>query len=116
MGLDSDYKQPSSYITHKELWEILVPTISNTGKPLHTRFHKVWDQKVRKITGGLTVHPVAKGQWENDNSLYAERVIPVRIAAFRDEIDQIIKMTLTYYNQLAIMAYKISDEVVIYRG
>ena len=38
------------------LWEILVPTIhSSNGKPIRTRFHKVWDKKVREISGGLTI-------------------------------------------------------------
>jgi hypothetical protein len=49
----------------KELWEVLVPTETGDGrggkKPIHTRYHKVWDAKVRAITGGLTVLTPAKG-------------------------------------------------------
>lgn len=98
----------------KALWEILVPTISNEGKPFRTRYHRVWDAKVRRISHGLTIMPVAKGQWVSpDNALYMERMIPVRIIASKEEIDQIIDMTIKYYDQIAVLAYKISDEVIL---
>lgn len=97
----------------KGLYEIFVPTQSNEGKPFRTRFHKVWDAKVREITGGLTILPVAKGQWLSpSNTLYIERMIPVRIVCNREEIEKIMEMSLKYYNQEAILAYKISDEVI----
>lgn len=63
----------------RELWEILVPTVRNDGKPYRLRYHKVWDDKVRAISGGLTVMPVAKGQWVYKEELFTERMIPVRI-------------------------------------
>jgi hypothetical protein len=98
----------------KALWEILVPTISNEGKPFRTRYHRVWDAKVRDITGGLTIiHPV-KGQWVASNGeLFKERMIPVRIACTRDEIEAIADFTAQYYGQIAVMFAKISDEVII---
>ena len=79
-----------------------------------TRYHRVWDAKVREITGGLTILTPAKGQWvAPDGVLYAERMIPVRIVATREQIDKIIDFTITYYDQLAVLCYKISDEVII---
>lgn len=97
------------------LWEILVPTVRRVGgKPYTTRFHRVWDAKVREITGGLTILTPAKGQWvAPDGELHAERMIPVRIVATRDQIDQIISHTMTYYDQLAVLCYKLSEEVII---
>lgn len=100
----------------KGLWEILVPTVSNEGKPYRTRYHRVWDSKVRAISGGLTIMPVAKGQWVYNDKLYAERMIPVRIIATRDEMLQIAAMTAKYYSQIKVLAYKISDEVVLFGG
>ncbi len=97
----------------KGLWEILVPTVSNEGKPFRTRYHKVWDSKVRDISGGLTILPVAKGQWHHEGLLYAERMIPVRIMATKEEIEIIVSMTIKYYNQKAILAYKISEELIL---
>lgn len=97
-----------------QLWEILVPTVRNDGRPFRTRYHRVWDAKVREITGGLTIMPVAKGQWlSRDGELFSERMIPVRIACTREQIEQIIDMSLVYYGQLAVMAHKVSDEVII---
>lgn len=98
-----------------ELWEILVPTVRRVdGKPYRTRFHRVWDAKVRALTGGLTIlHPTI-GQWISPSGgLFRERMIPVRIACSRAQIEEIIDFTLVYYDQLAVMAHKVSDEVII---
>lgn len=104
-----------------ELWEILVPTeyrleVQKDGTPKYyrKRFHQVWDKKVRDITGGLTILAPSKGQWVSpQGDLFVERMIPVRIACTRDQIDTIIDMTIKYYDQLAVMAIKISEEVII---
>lgn len=97
----------------KELWEILVPTVRNDGKPFRLRYHKVWDAKVRAISGGLTIMPVAKGHWVHKGDLFVERMIPVRVYATKDEMNKIVDMTMAYYNQIAVMAYRISDEVIL---
>ena len=98
----------------KSLWEILVPTVSNNGKPFHTRFHRVWDSKVRTIADGLTILTPAKGQWFSPmGDLYVERVIPVRILCTRKEIEEIVDITMEYYDQLAVLAYKISSEYIL---
>jgi hypothetical protein len=44
---------------------------------------------------------------------FIERMIPVRVIATRKEIEEIIDMTMIYYDQLAILAYKISNEVIL---
>jgi hypothetical protein len=97
------------------LWEILVPTVRRVGgKPYTTRFHRVWDAKVRVISGGLTVLTPAKGQWvAPTGELHSERMIPVRIVASREQIDRIIDLTIEYYDQLAVLCYKLSDEVIL---
>ena len=98
-----------------ELWEILVPTMRRDGgRPFTTRYHRVWDTKVRKISGGLTVmHPTKNGQWIHEEQLHMDRCIPVRIMCNREQIKEIIEITLEYYDQLAVMAYKISDDVIL---
>lgn len=98
----------------RNLYEILVPTVHRlTNKPITTRYHKVWDKKVYEITGGMTIMPPSKGRWiSNQGDLYEERVIPVRIACTRSQMDAIMAMTMVYYDQLAVMAYKISEEVL----
>ena len=100
----------------KSMWEILVPTVvpnTNSEKFFKTRYHRVWDNKVRLITGGLTIMPPAKGQWVSPHgTIFEERMIPVRIVASRHEIEKVIDMTLEYYSQEAVLCYKISDEVI----
>jgi len=98
----------------KLLWEILVPTVRKDGKPYRTRYHRVWDEKVREISHGLTVLTPSKGQWiAPSGELIAERVIPVRFMASRNQAGQIVDFTLQYYDQEAVMCYLISSEVII---
>jgi hypothetical protein len=105
----------------KGLWEILLPTVYRTktqkdGSPKYytTKFHKVWDKKIRSISGGLTVTSAVKGQWISpEGELFVERMLPVRIIASKSEMDAIVDYSLKYYDQLAILAYKISDQVIL---
>jgi hypothetical protein len=102
-------------VSTQHLWEILVPTIRRVGgKPYTTRFHRVWDKKIRAISNGLTILAPAKGQWISpDGELFTERTIPVRFIATRDQADQVIDITLVYYDQLAVLCYCISSEVIL---
>ncbi len=98
----------------KILWEIMVPTQFNDGRPIKTRHHRVWDEKVRAISGGLTIYKPAVGQWiSQEKELFKERMIPVRIACSEVEINKIIDITMKHYDQLAVMAYVISEKVII---
>lgn len=95
-----------------QLWEILVPTVSRTtGRPYRTRYHRVWDAKVRAIANGLTIFTPARGQWvAADGTLFNERMIPVRIACTAAQMRMIASLTLRYYDQLAVAYYRVSDD------
>ena len=94
------------------LWEILVPCAWNSGRPIHTRHHKMWDERVRKITKGLTIFSVGKGQWITPEGVeFLERVIPVRIMCTVDEIRQIANITIAHYEQEAVFFYVVSEIV-----
>ena len=113
------------------MWEIFVPTEKQVKSPepivcrggdYHIAIeawekantYRVWEAKVRETTGGLSIFPPIKGQWvSQDGELFAERMIPVRIVATREEIEKIIEFTLEYYDQLAVLCYRVSDEVII---
>lgn len=101
-------------IEPKCLWVILVPTINKNGNPIRTKFHKIWDSKVREISGGLSIfHPIY-GQWiAPSKELFEERMIPVSIHCTEEEINKIADITAKYYEQKAIMYYKVSDTVII---
>lgn len=97
------------------LWEILVPTVDNDGVPFRLqRDHKPWDKKVRDISGGLTIMKPAMGEWIDPatGDLYRDRTIPVRFVANREQMVKIVDMTCLHYRQLAILCYRIADEVV----
>lgn len=92
-----------------KLWEVLVPVADNDGVKYARAHHEEWDAGVNRITGGLTIEPVRKGKWRGN----AEHMIPVRIACTREQLDRVIRMTLEHYDQEAVMARLVSDEVVI---
>lgn len=97
------------------LWEILVPTVHPvTLKSIRTRFHRVWDHKVKEISGGLSILKPLKGMWVNPDTkdTETERMIPVKISCTKEQIIKIIDMTIVYYAQHTVMAYKISEEVI----
>ena len=100
----------------KFMWEILVPTVSNRGQPFKTRQHKVWDEKIRILIGGVTVmSPIIKGEWTSPSGeVFAERMIPVKVYCTEPEIKIIAEFTKNFYNQKAVMCYVISEKVIIF--
>lgn len=97
-----------------ELWEVLVPCVSNEGKPFRTRHHREWDRQVRAISGGLTIYKPASGQWISPaGELYRERMIPVRIACNEKQALKIARIVIKHYNQLACMIYRVSEHAII---
>lgn len=97
-----------------ELWEILVPCQRNNGRPFSTKHHREWDKRVRALSKGLTIMTPAKGQWISaEGKLYEDRVIPVRIACGEKTIRRVMDITAQHYDQKAVMAYRVSDLVII---
>jgi len=101
------------------LYEILIPTTKPDSMPgknrfFTTRYHRLWDAKVIKISKGLTVLRAARGVWVSpDGIVFKERMIPVRVSCNKDQIEIIMDLAAAHYQQQAIMAYKISSEVII---
>lgn len=94
------------------LYTILVPCKMNTGRPIRTRQHRVWDAKVKALTGGLTILPPAKGQWVSPTGQeFIERMIPVNIQATEDQMKEIVAMTAKFYEQEAIMWWMVTPHV-----
>lgn len=97
-----------------KLFEILVPTKFNSGRPVRTKHHKEWDKFVHKLAGGLTLLKPVHGQWiADDGSCYEDRVIPVRIACTDRQIAKIAKFSLKHYKQKAVLYYVLSQEVFV---
>ena len=100
-----------------KLWEILVPHKMgpNGKKVILVPYHREWDDKVREITGGLTILKASKGQWvDGDGKIYKEIMIPVRIACSDEQIERIVAMTARHYKQKAIFVSLISEHTYIY--
>lgn len=99
-----------------KLYEILVPTeMVREGMvtPIRTRYHRVWDERVRDITGGLTILTPTTGQWVSPSGeLFCERMIPVRIVCSPEQIEQIADMTAAYYNQEAVLFVEVGEATI----
>jgi hypothetical protein len=97
-----------------KLWQILVPTVRNDGGFFRLKHHRLWDEKVRSIAGGLTIMTPTKGQWlSSSGELFTERMIPVQIACSKDDIEHIADLTARHYHQQAVMYWLVSSEVHI---
>lgn len=97
-----------------ELWEILVPASNNKNQQFSYEHHKEWDAFVKKITGGVTIMKPAKGEWLSPTGkLYIDRMIPCRIVCSEELISEIIDFTIEHYNQEAVLAYRISTNVIL---
>lgn len=100
--------------TSGALWEILVPTVRNDGRPYRLRYHRVWDARVKGISGGMTVITPVKGTWVSPiGEEFKERMIPVRIMCSEEDIVEIAHMTKEYYEQEAVMVYRVSNHCII---
>lgn len=96
------------------LYELLVPCQWNNGTPIRTRHHKEWDRKVRKVSGGMTIFSPVMGQWvTDDDTLFEDRMIPVRIYCTQREMEKIVNITIQHYEQLAVMYYTISPACTV---
>jgi hypothetical protein len=100
-------------MSERHLYEILVPRSWADNDEIDVEYHRLWDEKIRGISGGLTVMHPAKGQWVHQGKLHAEEMIPCRILATREEMDKIVDVTLAhYYDQKCVLAYRLSTEVI----
>lgn len=97
------------------LWEILVPTISNRGRPFTVRHHRQWDAHVKALAGGMTLVQPVRGSWVEPVTglAFTERMIPVRIMCTREQIVEICKETARFYDQLAVFATLVATETVL---
>lgn len=97
-----------------KLWEILVP-VSLGRKKFSKKHHQKWDKYVTSLSGGLTLLRLSKGKWlcPYSHKLYEEKMISVRVACKKDELMKIIDFTMKHYKQKAVMAYQVSNAVLI---
>lgn len=97
-----------------EMWEILVPASGNNGVDYTYEHHKEWDSFVKSVAHGVTIMKTSKGQWVSPTGqLYIDRMIPCRVLCNEKQIHQIIDFTIKHYKQEAVLAYKISENVIL---
>ena len=105
----------SNLITGKQLWEVLVPASDGRGIPLLLNHHRIWDEKVRELTGGgMTISAPAKDEWGNGkegNAILREPMIPVRLLTDKVTMDKVAIMTMEHYDQKSVLYYMVSDTV-----
>ena len=115
-----------------ELWEVLVPKthlvevvrfnpithVGNKGfvvEDIPLDHHKLFDDFVKNITDGLTIGRTNVGYWVDNKDTIREKMIQVRIYCTQNQINEIVEFTAKHYQQKAVMFYKVSDKVFIYK-
>jgi hypothetical protein len=108
-------KKTMKYALAKPMWEILIPAYDDKEE-FTIDHHKVFDGFVKEKAGGITILRGAKGEWISpEGELYKDKIIPCRICCSFGDIKSIMEFALEHYNQKTIMAYKISDHVLMIR-
>ena len=100
----------------KNLYEILIPVADNDGHTFSNSYRKIFVDILIKETGGLSVLPTVKGFWIDKGITYADENTPLRVICTGEDIERFAYIAKEHFNQLAILYYKISDDVVIYTG
>lgn len=109
-----------------KLYEILVPVTKTAwfgtpsklvkyfGKNIHND-PTGWDEFVSKIAGGLTIVKKTTGVWAPPatQEQIKEEMVIVRIAATHDQMIKIMDFTKEYYKQEQVIAWVVSEEVLI---
>ncbi len=96
------------------LWEILVPACDNNGKRFSLNHHKIWDKKVMQVSHGMTIQKIANGRWVSPKcGMFKEKMIPVRFISNQKEAKEIVNFTLSHYNQKAVLAYQLSNNMIL---
>jgi hypothetical protein len=96
------------------IWEILVPSTTNSGKVIEIDYHRQWDDKVRAISGGLTILGRVKGQWVHQGNVFEEQMIPCRVLATTAEMEKIVAVTQNHYSdQISVLAYRLGEGVIL---
>ena len=98
-----------------QLWEILIPVFDNAPRKFPLEHHWAWDREILKLAGGITILKEVKGKWAvSDQKSIDEDMLVVRIACDIDTMRKILVFTQYHYKQVDVMAYKVSDRVIMY--
>jgi hypothetical protein len=97
-----------------ELWAVMVPVTQPNGERFPEEYHREWDRKVIEISKGMTLFQTAKGTWVSpEGEVFKEPMIPVMMICTKEQVDKIVDFTGMYYNQKAVMYFRVSDFVDI---
>jgi len=91
-----------------------VPLTDDDGIDFSLGHHKEWDRKVRAIANGLTIYKPARGTWLSPVTMqyHEEYMIPVKIIATKEQMEQILDITVEHYKQEAVIAFKLSEDII----
>lgn len=102
------------------LWLTFVPTqkppkfMPGKKRFFSTRYHRLWDTKVMRITGGMSIWLPIKGKWVSpDGQHYNEDMIPVIVSCTADEMTLVCNTIAAHYAQLGVSRFKLSDDASV---
>ena len=102
-----------------KLYEILIPLYTNKGIAFEKEVVEDFFLKVSDLLGGITIlgeAAIVVGAWRGkDGTLFTDSSIPIRVAvSVPQELREVLALARTTFDQEAIFAFKISDEVIIH--
>lgn len=100
----------------KNLYEILIPIADNAGFVFSDSHRKLFFDMLIGETSGLSILPNLQGFWEEKGKIYEDINTPLRVICTGEDIKRFANTAKEHFDQLAILYYQISDNVVFYTG
>jgi hypothetical protein len=74
----------------------------------------VWDKRVKEVSGGMTIHMPSIGKWVSpEGKVFEERMIPVNFIATEAQARDIVRHTIEYYEQEAVLCIKLAEDFIL---
>jgi len=100
---------------NKSLWEIMIPKNIDKHTIFHVSSHRQWNKYVEELTGGMVFFSNLDRRWisSTKTSPYFDNKIPVRIFCSKEQMDKIIDFTMQHYDQKHVIAYELSNNIIL---
>jgi hypothetical protein len=93
----------------RQLWAIVVPLCYNDGSPIPRTITQQFEVAIRQVSGGLTRINNTTGIWGEQKEMGSVW----QFISTPQEVGRLIALAKILFVQHAIMAYKVSDRVII---
>jgi hypothetical protein len=98
------------------LWEIFIPKNHNKEMIYGVSHHREWNRKVTKETNVILLSSSSykeKSCPTIEEPFFSEEMLLLRVYCTQEELDRILDITVDHYDRDKIIAFKISENMIV---